>query len=121
MMFGYISAHLNPATCLALWVIGKARRRRGHQLSVAKAVQFRGAARPCPMPHAPLPSPPPAEQIPFTHALALAAAEFAGAFLGACLVFLHFLPHFKTLPEPMVPSADELLLRRWACGRARVV
>ena len=26
MMFGYISAHLNPATCLALWVMGKVRR-----------------------------------------------------------------------------------------------
>lgn len=72
MMFGYISAHLNPATCLALWVIGK---------------------------------------ISFTHFLALSAAEFAGAFLGACLVFLHYLPHFKTVPEPAASTADELLLR----------
>ncbi|PRW39304.1 Glycerol uptake facilitator [Chlorella sorokiniana] len=71
-MFGYISAHLNPATCLALWVIGK---------------------------------------IPFTHFLALSGAEFAGAFLGACLVFLHYLPHFNTLPEPPATNDDELLLR----------
>lgn len=71
-MFGYISAHLNPATCLALWVIGK---------------------------------------IPFTHFLALSGAEFAGAFLGACLVFLHYLPHFNTLPEPPAATADDLLLR----------
>ncbi|KAI7837871.1 hypothetical protein COHA_008358 [Chlorella ohadii] len=71
-MFGYISAHLNPATCLALWVIGK---------------------------------------IPFTHFLALSGAEFAGAFLGACLVFLHYLPHFNTLPEPPASTTDELLLR----------
>lgn len=71
-MLGFISAHLNPATCLALWVIGK---------------------------------------ISFLHFLALSAAEFAGAFIGACLVFLHFLPHFKTVPEPMATTGDELLLR----------
>jgi hypothetical protein len=109
-------------------------------------------------------------QISFTHFLALSAAEFAGAFLGACLVregampeapsaacssswlwasrtwvgtasqpsskrapttaavivahrlppccaccamqvFLHYLPHFKTVPEPAASTADELLLR----------
>ncbi|EFN52821.1 hypothetical protein CHLNCDRAFT_138510 [Chlorella variabilis] len=72
MMFGYISAHLNPATCLALWVAGK---------------------------------------ISFTHFLALSGAEFAGAFVGACLVFLHYLPHFKTVPEPMASTADDMLLR----------
>lgn len=31
-----------------------------------------------------------APQIPFTHFLALSGAELAGAFLGACLVFLHY-------------------------------
>ncbi|KAI3431548.1 hypothetical protein D9Q98_004597 [Chlorella vulgaris] len=72
MMLGYISAHLNPATCLALWVIGR---------------------------------------IPFTHFLALAGAEFAGAFVGACLVFLHYIPHFKTVPEPMPRNEDDVLLR----------
>ncbi|KAL4444176.1 hypothetical protein ABPG75_011913 [Micractinium tetrahymenae] len=71
-MFGYISAHLNPATVLALWVIG---------------------------------------EVSFTHFLALAASEFLGAFLGACLVFLHYLPHFNTLPEPPAETPDELLLR----------
>jgi glycerol uptake facilitator-like aquaporin len=75
-MLGYISAHLNPATCLALWVIG---------------------------------------DISFTHFLALSGAEFAGALVGACLVFLHYLPHFKTVPEPMAADVDDMLLRRWGC------
>lgn len=56
-------------------------------------------------------------QIPFTHFLALSGAEFAGAFLGACLVFLHYLPHFNTLPEPPAATADDLLLRRWVFGK----
>lgn len=61
----------------------------------------------------PDPTPPPhCGQIPFTHFLALSGAEFAGALLGACLVWLHFLPHFKSVPEPPVSTADELLLRR---------
>lgn len=72
MMFGYISAHVNPATCLALWVIGK---------------------------------------MPFTHLLAISASELAGMFVGALLVWLHFLPHFKTVPEPAPKDATELLLR----------
>ncbi|KAL4421889.1 hypothetical protein ABPG77_003691 [Micractinium sp. CCAP 211/92] len=71
-MFGYISAHLNPASCLALWIIGK---------------------------------------LSFTQFLALSASEVVGAFLGACLVFLHYVPHFNTLPEPPAPTADDLLLR----------
>jgi glycerol uptake facilitator protein len=32
-------------------------------------------------------------------ALGLAAAEFAGAFVGACLVFLHYLPHWAETPD----------------------
>jgi hypothetical protein len=36
--------------------------------------------------------------------LALAASEILGAFVGAVLVWIHFLPHFKTVPEP--PSGD---------------
>jgi len=47
-----------------------------------------------------------------SHSLALSGAEFAGAFLGACLVSLHYLPHFTTLPEPPASTTDELLLRR---------
>ena len=73
MMLGYISAHLNPATCLALWVVGK---------------------------------------VSFTTFLALSAAEFAGAFAGSCLVWLHFLAHFKTVPEPAAREGEDLLLRR---------
>lgn len=39
-----------------------------------------------------------------------------GAFIGAVLVWLHYLPHFKTVPEPPAVSKDDLLLRRWvAC------
>lgn len=37
---------------------------------------------------------------------------------GACLVFLHFLPHFNTLPEPPAHTPDGLLLRRRAGLRA---
>ncbi|KAK2078693.1 hypothetical protein QBZ16_003533 [Prototheca wickerhamii] len=71
-MFNYISAHLNPASCLALLVLG----------------DIDGKTFVC-----------------------LALSEFAGAFGGAILVWLHFLPHFKTIPEPPSKSDDELLLR----------
>lgn len=37
--------------------------------------------------------------------------EFLGAFLGAVLVWLHFLPHFKTVPEPLPHDETDLLLR----------
>ena len=36
--------------------------------------------------------------------LALSACEVAGAFIGAMLVWVVYLPHFKTIPEP--PSED---------------
>lgn len=71
-MFNYISAHLNPASCLALLVLG---------------------------------------EIDGKTFVGLALSEFAGAFAGAVLVWLHFLPHFKTIPEPPSKSDDELLLR----------
>ena len=37
--------------------------------------------------------------------LALSACEVAGAFLGGVLVWVVYLPHFKTIPEP--PPEDE--------------
>lgn len=49
--------------------------------------------------------------------MALAASQLVGGFVGGVLVWLHFLPHFKTIPEPPSKSDDELLLRR--SGRAR--
>jgi glycerol uptake facilitator protein len=33
-------------------------------------------------------------------ALGFVAAEFAGAFAGACLVWLHYLPHWAETPDP---------------------
>ena len=30
---------------------------------------------------------------------------------GALLVYIHFLPHFKSLPEPPAADDDEVLLR----------
>lgn len=42
---------------------------------------------------------------------ALMAAELGGAVFGACLVWLHYLPHFKTIPEPPAASVAEALLR----------
>eukprot|EP01023_Acetabularia_acetabulum_P008001 TRINITY_DN13489_c0_g2_i1.p1 TRINITY_DN13489_c0_g2~~TRINITY_DN13489_c0_g2_i1.p1 ORF type:complete len:459 (-),score=72.38 TRINITY_DN13489_c0_g2_i1:175-1551(-) len=61
--FGYISAHLNPAMCLALAIIG---------------------------------------DISWTDWLALSVAEILGAFIGGIFVWLHYLPHFKTVPKPDV-------------------
>eukprot|EP01024_Parvocaulis_polyphysoides_P043023 TRINITY_DN39287_c1_g2_i1.p1 TRINITY_DN39287_c1_g2~~TRINITY_DN39287_c1_g2_i1.p1 ORF type:complete len:458 (-),score=65.63 TRINITY_DN39287_c1_g2_i1:877-2250(-) len=59
--FGYISAHLNPAMCLALAIIG---------------------------------------DISWTDWLALTVAEVLGAFIGGVFVWIHYLPHFKTVPKP---------------------
>uniref|UniRef100_A0A383VRT2 Aquaporin n=1 Tax=Tetradesmus obliquus TaxID=3088 RepID=A0A383VRT2_TETOB len=42
----------------------------------------------------------------------LSLAEFAGAFVGAVLHWIHFLPHYKTLPEPAALDKDDNLLRR---------
>eukprot|EP00882_Tetradesmus_deserticola_P024665 GHRQ01026971.1.p1 GENE.GHRQ01026971.1~~GHRQ01026971.1.p1 ORF type:complete len:222 (+),score=87.52 GHRQ01026971.1:79-744(+) len=42
----------------------------------------------------------------------LSLAEIAGAFVGAVLHWLHYLPHYKTLPEPAPQDSDEQLLRR---------
>lgn len=43
----------------------------------------------------------------------LSLAEVAGAFLGACLHWLHFFPHWRTLPEPPAEcGAGQRLLRR---------
>ena len=38
--------------------------------------------------------------------------EFLGAFLGAIFVWLHFLPHFKTVPTPFSITPDSILLRQ---------
>eukprot|EP00879_Flechtneria_rotunda_P012021 GHRR01012555.1.p1 GENE.GHRR01012555.1~~GHRR01012555.1.p1 ORF type:complete len:447 (+),score=108.93 GHRR01012555.1:2005-3345(+) len=44
--------------------------------------------------------------------ICLSLAEIAGAFVGAALHWIHFLPHYKTLPEPPAESSDDSLLRR---------
>lgn len=188
-MLGYISAHLNPATCLALWVIGKASRRRARRLPWGGATLRTGACcgrtwlaamPPCTasfstpdkqrathqtqstadplhplfgaggrrvcgrLPGAPrLPAAvaataaccwvvytafrssccwaPAGQLLPLLSSLspALRAAAAACRRLlaqGAALVFLHYLPHFQTLPEPPAASPDDLLLRRWGVG-----
>ena len=43
--------------------------------------------------------------------IAAVGGEFVGAFVGALLVWLHFLPHFKSIPEPPADDPAELLLR----------
>ncbi|KAJ3409101.1 hypothetical protein HDV05_004576 [Chytridiales sp. JEL 0842] len=52
--------------------------------------------------------------IDFVDFLAYSAAQMAGGFCGACLVYLMYLPHFRTLPE-VAPSAstspEDTLLR----------
>ncbi|KIY95850.1 putative glycerol uptake facilitator protein [Monoraphidium neglectum] len=42
----------------------------------------------------------------------LSLAEVAGAFVGAVLHWLHFYPHWRTLPEPPAEHSSERLLRR---------
>ncbi|KAJ3209230.1 hypothetical protein HDU67_006310 [Dinochytrium kinnereticum] len=42
---------------------------------------------------------------------ALSAAEMCGGFAAACLVYLFFLPHFKTVPEIGTGSPEDHLLR----------
>ncbi|KAI8853780.1 hypothetical protein BC829DRAFT_277068 [Chytridium lagenaria] len=42
---------------------------------------------------------------------ALSAAEMAGGFAAACMVYLLFLPHFKTVPETAALSPEDRLLR----------
>jgi len=72
MILGFISAHLNPAVCIALLILGK---------------------------------------IDATEFVAAVGGEFFGAFLGAVLVWLHYIPHFKTVPTPYSADADNLLLK----------
>lgn len=72
LILGYISAHVNPAMCLALLILGK-----------INGLEF----------------------------VAAVAGEFVGGFVGAVLVWLHYLPHFKTVPSPLSPNPENLLLR----------
>lgn len=67
-----VSAHMNPAFVLGLWVLGE-----------VSAADF----------------------------FALSAVELGGAMVGALLVWLYHLPHFKTLPEPPCCNSEDSLLR----------
>lgn len=40
----------------------------------------------------------------------IVCGDFVGAFVGAVLVWLHFLPHFKNIPAPYTEDVDLLLL-----------
>eukprot|EP01025_Chloroclados_australasicus_P035205 TRINITY_DN3591_c0_g1_i1.p1 TRINITY_DN3591_c0_g1~~TRINITY_DN3591_c0_g1_i1.p1 ORF type:complete len:500 (-),score=39.15 TRINITY_DN3591_c0_g1_i1:457-1869(-) len=71
--FAFISAHLNPAMCLALLILG---------------------------------------EISWYDFFALSFAEFLGAFIAACLVWIHYLPHFKTVPQPSIDEEQRL----FCCG-----
>jgi len=54
-----------------------------------------------------------AEVIDWSDLLPIALCQFAGAFLGGCTVWLFYLPHFATVPEPPpVKMTDELLRTR---------
>ncbi|GAX72731.1 hypothetical protein CEUSTIGMA_g187.t1 [Chlamydomonas eustigma] len=48
----------------------------------------------------------------FLEFLALSASEIVGAFLGAVCTWLHWIPHFKTVPEPPAPNMSAELLRK---------
>ena len=43
--------------------------------------------------------------------LPIAVCQFAGAFLGGCTVWLFYLPHFATVPEPPPNKFSDELLR----------
>ncbi|KAJ1568716.1 hypothetical protein HK405_014638 [Cladochytrium tenue] len=43
--------------------------------------------------------------------VALSLAEMAGGFVGACFVYIYFLPHFRTVPETTPDSNEDVLLR----------
>ncbi|KAJ1568717.1 hypothetical protein HK405_014639 [Cladochytrium tenue] len=43
--------------------------------------------------------------------VALSLAEMAGGFVGACFVYIYFLPHFRTVPEITPDSNEDVLLR----------
>ena len=70
--FGFISAHVNPAMCLALLILG---------------------------------------EIDGKTFIAAVAGEFLGAFIASWLVWLHYIMHFKTVPEPPSQSPEDMLLR----------
>jgi glycerol uptake facilitator protein len=38
----------------------------------------------------------------FSKVLPYSLAQLAGAFVGACLVFVHYLPHWRVTPDPLV-------------------
>ena len=44
-------------------------------------------------------------KLEFPKALVFAAAEVAGAFAGAVIVWLHYLPHWRETPDPAVKLA----------------
>lgn len=56
--------------------------------------------------------------ISFVECLVLSAGSYLGAFIGAVLHWLHYLPHYKTVPEPALPNEayDSLIDRRDVYG-----
>ncbi|KAJ3262424.1 hypothetical protein HDU77_000342 [Chytriomyces hyalinus] len=71
LIFGFASAHLNPAMLLSLWI---------------------------------------RDEISAGDFFALSAAEMCGGFCASVFVYLVYLPHFRTVPEPS-GTQDENLLR----------
>ena len=52
-----------------------------------------------------------ADVIDWIDVLPIAVCQIAGAFLGGCTVWLFYLPHFATVPEPPPPKVTDELLR----------
>ncbi|KAJ3242179.1 hypothetical protein HDU81_006591 [Chytriomyces hyalinus] len=71
LIFGFASAHLNPAMLLSLWI---------------------------------------RDEISAGDFFALSAAEMCGGFCASVFVYLVYMPHFRTVPEPS-GTQDENLLR----------
>ncbi|KAJ8328012.1 hypothetical protein QVD99_006258 [Batrachochytrium dendrobatidis] len=66
LMFGYASAHVNPAMTLTLFIINK---------------------------------------LSFVDCICLILSQLAGGFMGAVAMFIVYLPHFRTIPEPPASTA----------------
>ena len=117
-IFDRISAHLNPAMCAALWTIGQL---QAQDFFALAAVEFGGAFL---------------GNYTYEH-LCLAEYSLRSSKRGVCvtcvrvcsedmcaskftlrrhsgasLVWIHYLPHFKTIPEPPPENKDDGFLRR---------
>jgi hypothetical protein len=100
VFFGHVSANLNPALCLADLVLGDSTFVEFLALSAAevRSTQSVSKLHTC------------MKKLHFI--LPSNYNQMAGAFLGGVAVWLHWIPHFKTVPEPPAQNPADNLLRK---------